>query len=60
MQTDTIIAFAIAQFMQKCPELVQADILKLMRRQAELEENNQELRRLVDRSQVAGIKPGGP
>ena len=36
MQTDSIIAFAIAYAIQKRPELVQADILKLMRQKAEL------------------------
>ncbi len=49
MQTDSIIAFAIAYAIQKRPELVQADILKLMRQKASLEAENQELRRLVGR-----------
>jgi hypothetical protein len=49
MQTDSIIAFAIAYAIHKRPELVQADILKLMRQKASLEAENQELRRLVGR-----------
>ena len=49
MQTDSIIAFAIAYAIRKRPELVQADILKLMRQKASLEAENQELRRLVGR-----------
>ncbi len=49
MQTDSIIALAIAYAIQKRPELVQADILKLMRQKASLEAENQELRRLVGR-----------
>ena len=36
MQTDSIIALAIAYAIQKRPELVQADILKLMRQKASL------------------------
>jgi hypothetical protein len=49
MQPDAIIAFAIAYAILKRPELVQADILKLMRQKAGLEAENQELRRLAGR-----------
>jgi hypothetical protein len=49
MQTDSIIAVAIAHAIQMRPELVQADILKLMRQKASLEAENQELRRLTGR-----------
>ncbi len=47
MQADSIIAVAIAYAIQKRPELVQADLLKLLRQKATLEAENQELRRLV-------------
>jgi hypothetical protein len=59
MQTDSILAFSIAHAIQERPDLVQADILKLMSRQIELEDENQELRRLVDRWPVTGIGSEG-
>lgn len=58
MQNDSIIAIAVAHAIQKRPELVQEDILKLMRRQTELVEENEGLRRRVAQLQVAGIMPG--
>jgi hypothetical protein len=51
MQADSIIACAIAYALRKRPDLVQADILKLMRQKASLEAENQELRRLVGRDE---------
>jgi len=39
-------------------ELVQVHILELMRRQAELVEENEELRRLLAQLQVVGNTPG--
>jgi hypothetical protein len=59
MQTDSIIAFAIAYAIQERPELVQADILKLLSRQVKLEDENLELRRRVGQLPVAGIKHDG-
>ncbi len=54
MQThDSIIGFAIAHAIQQRTDLVKADMIKLMRRQAELEDENLELRRLVGLLRVA-------
>ncbi len=45
MQTnDSIIGFAIAHAMQQRLDLVEADMIKLMRRQAELEDEKLKLR----------------
>ncbi len=53
MQTnDSIIGFAIAHAIQQRPDLVRADMIKLMRRQAELEDEVKKLRRLVGRDQA--------
>lgn len=57
MQPDSILIFSIAHAIQERPEVVQADIINLIRRQAELEDENQELRRLLGRPQFTGIKP---
>jgi hypothetical protein len=56
MQPDSILIFSIAHAMQESPEVVQEDILKLIRRQAELEDENEELRRLLGRPQFTGIR----
>lgn len=58
MSADTIIAFAIAHAIRECPEVLETEVLKLMRRQAELLEENQELRRRVTQLQVAALTPG--
>lgn len=41
---DSIIGFAITRALRESPEKVAADLLRLMRREAELEAENQELR----------------
>jgi hypothetical protein len=46
-QADSILSFAITHAIRECPEELQADVLKLMRRQTELLEENRDLRRLV-------------
>ncbi len=54
MQTnDSIIGFCIAHAIQQRPDLVKADMIKLMRRQAELEDENLKLRLLVGQLRVA-------
>lgn len=58
MSADTIIAFAIAHAIRKCPDVLEAQVLKLMRGQTELWEENQELRRRVTQLQVAGLTHG--
>jgi hypothetical protein len=54
VQADTIIAFAIVYAIQERPKVVQADILNLMRRQVQLVEENERLRRQVAQLQGAG------
>jgi hypothetical protein len=49
MQTDSIIAFAIAYAIQERPELLQEDMLKLLRQKATLEAENRDMRRLAGR-----------
>ena len=58
MSADTIIAFAIAHAIRECPDVLEAEVLRLMRRQTELLEENQELRRRVTQLQVAGLSHG--
>ncbi len=53
MQTnDSIIGLCIAHAIRQRPDLVKADMIKLMRRQAELEDEVKKLRRLVGRDQA--------
>jgi hypothetical protein len=60
MQTnDSIIGFAIALAIQQRPDLVKADMIHLLRRQVELEDENITLRRQVGRLQVARISREG-
>ena len=40
MSADTIIAFAIAHAIREYPDVLEAEVLKLMRRQTELWEEN--------------------
>jgi len=58
MSADTIIAFVIAHAIRECPDVLEAEVLKLMRRHAELLEENQELRRRVTQLQVAALTHG--
>ncbi len=57
MQTESILAFSIAHAIQERPDMVQEDIIRLIHRQAELEDENQELRRLLGRPQFIGVGP---
>lgn len=53
MQTvDSIIGFAIDHAIRQRPDLVKAQMIELMRRQAELEDEVKKLRRLVGRDQA--------
>jgi hypothetical protein len=55
---DTIVSLAIAHALRDCPEAVQAEVLKILRRHTELLEENQELRRRVTQLQMAGLTHG--
>jgi hypothetical protein len=59
MQNDSILAFAIAYALQESPELLEAEIIKLMREKAQLEKENLELQRLVLKLQEDCFKYGG-
>ena len=49
LEADSIITFAITQGLRDCPEIVQADLLKIMRRNVELREENDGLRHRLAR-----------
>ncbi|MHB9075038.1 MAG: hypothetical protein ACYC6G_16105 [Desulfobaccales bacterium] len=54
-QADSIISFAIAYAMREYPELVQTDLIRLIRRDVELTEENEELRRRLTRLLRNGV-----
>ena len=56
MQPDSILLFSIAHAIRERPEMVQEDIIKLICRQIELEDENMELRRLIGRPEYPGIR----
>jgi hypothetical protein len=55
MPADSIIAFAIARAMREYPELVERDLMKFIRRDTALVEENAELRRRLARLLDRGV-----
>ena len=58
-RADSIISFAIAHAMREYPELVQTDLIRFIRRDVELAEENKELRHRLTRLLHDGVNAKG-